>query len=173
MIRPPPRSTLFPYTTLFRSRKLHPLATSTEELEAVLLWLHQRKLLILSEGLGLFRQALKLRVIPGASVATATRRYSEVKDHYDEQTRHTHAMIHYGRLPDVKSRKSFIDHYFRLTRSDFVANYPWFGDEISTLPITQEDYARIMGPLNVAQREIVLDEHPALAVIAGPGSGKT
>src|SRR5689334_24066749 len=70
MIRPPPRSTLFPYTTLFRSRKLHPLATSTEVLEAVLLWLHQRKLLILSEGLGLFRQALKLRVIPGASVAT-------------------------------------------------------------------------------------------------------
>src|SRR5690348_17830823 len=25
MIRPPPRSTLFPYTTLFRSRVLHPV----------------------------------------------------------------------------------------------------------------------------------------------------
>jgi ATP-dependent DNA helicase RecQ len=30
-----------------------------------------------------------------------------------------------------------------------------------------------MGALNPAQKEIVLSESPALAVIAGPGSGKT
>src|SRR2546430_16409514 len=29
MIRRPPRSTLFPYTTLFRSRGIHPLVTET------------------------------------------------------------------------------------------------------------------------------------------------
>src|SRR2546430_8297690 len=32
MIRRPPRSTLFPYTTLFRSRSQHPLPTSSDTL---------------------------------------------------------------------------------------------------------------------------------------------
>src|SRR2546429_3010995 len=33
MIRPPPRSTLFPYTTLFRSARMQELAARTQSLE--------------------------------------------------------------------------------------------------------------------------------------------
>lgn len=155
------------------NQQIYPLATSTEELEDVLLWLHQQKLLILRDGLSLFRQALKLRVIPRANVATVTRRYSEVKAYYDEQTRRTHVMIHYGQLPTREARERLINDYFQLEQADFAAAYPWSADESATRPVTQEDYARIMGSLNPAQRDVVLDEHPALAVIAGPGSGKT
>src|SRR5687767_15808987 len=52
MIRPPPRSTLFPYTTLFRS-------TSLEELERIVREL-ERGDLPLEKSLELFEQGVKL-----------------------------------------------------------------------------------------------------------------
>src|SRR5256885_9528786 len=59
MIRRPPRSTLFPYTTLFRSQRLHPLAPELVPIaveEDVVLLLDGRGL----EQLGVDRKSTRL-----------------------------------------------------------------------------------------------------------------
>ncbi|WP_234711204.1 RecQ family ATP-dependent DNA helicase [Nostoc punctiforme] len=83
-----------------------------EELEVILLWLHQRKIIRLSDGLNLFQQSLKVRVIKNASVSRVKRRYPEVEAHYDEQTRRTHYMVKYGQLKSDEQRQQFVRDYF-------------------------------------------------------------
>ncbi len=143
-----------------------------EELEVILLWLHQRKVIRLSDGLNLFQQSLKVRVIKNASVSRVKRRYPEVEAHYDEQTRRTHYMVKYGQLKSDEQRQQFVRDYFGTNQEEFVSNYQFLAQEI-TRPILPEDYNRILEPLNPAQKEIVLASDPTMAVIAGPGSGKT
>ena len=155
------------------NQQIDPLATSTEELEDVLLWLHQRKLLRLTDGLSLFQQALRLRMLPRTNVGAVTRHYPEVQAHYEEQTFRTHVMMHYGKIADHEARLRFIDEYFELDRADFARLHPDLSGDQARMPVTQEDYQRIVGSLNPAQRDVVLAEHPALAIVAGPGSGKT
>lgn len=149
-----------------------PITWSEQELEAALLWLHQQKLIRLTDGLNLFHQALKVRVIKNANIQTVARRYQEVKSHYDEQTRRTHMMVQYGKNNE-SDRQKLVEDYFSLPPSQFSNNYSELSAEASKLPVTQDDYNRIVGNLNSTQTEIVLNEAPALAVIAGPGSGKT
>ncbi|MBD2527096.1 RecQ family ATP-dependent DNA helicase [Nostoc sp. FACHB-133] len=145
---------------------------NNEELEVILLWLHQRKVIRLSDGLNLFQQSLKIRVIKNASVSSVKRRYPEVEAHYDEQTRRTHYMVKYGQLKLNEQRQQFVSDYFGTNQEEFVSKYQFLAREI-TRPILPEDYNRILEPLNPAQKEIVLASDPAMAVIAGPGSGKT
>ncbi|MHC5771042.1 MAG: hypothetical protein ACYTXI_36805 [Nostoc sp.] len=142
-----------------------------EELEVILLWLHQRKVIRLSDGLNLFQQSLKVRVIKNASVSRVKRRYPEVEAHYDEQTRRTHYMVKYGQLKLDEQRQQFIRDYFGTNQEEFVSKYQFLAQEI-TRPILPEDYNRILEPLNPAQKEIVLASHPTMAVIAGPVPGK-
>ncbi|NEU84059.1 RecQ family ATP-dependent DNA helicase, partial [Nostoc sp. UIC 10630] len=145
---------------------------NNEKLEVILLWLHQRKVIRLSDGLNLFQQSLKVRVIKNASISTVKRRYSEVEAHYDEQTRRTHYMVQYGKLKSAEQRQQFVNDYFGTNKEEFISKYQFLAQEI-TRPILPEDYSRIIEPLNPAQKEIVLASDPAIAVIAGPGSGKT
>ncbi|WP_292719246.1 RecQ family ATP-dependent DNA helicase [Nostoc sp. JL34] len=145
---------------------------NNEELEVILLWLHQRKIIRLSDGLNLFQQSLKVRVIKNASVSRVKRRYPEVEAHYDEQTRRTHYMVKYGQLKLDEQRQQFVRDYFGTNQEEFVSKYQFLAQEI-TRPILPEDYNRILEPLNPAQKDIVLASHPTMAVIAGPGSGKT
>lgn len=149
------------------------LSWSQEQLESVLLWLHQRKIIRLTEGLNLFHQAFKLRVTKGARITTVSSRYPEVKAHYDQQTYRTHVMLQYGKTEDTALRQKLVADYFGLPQNQFRENYPDLSAETSQRPVTQADYNQIMGPLNPAQREIVLAEDSSLVVIAGPGSGKT
>ncbi|MBR8831697.1 MAG: ATP-dependent DNA helicase Rep [Chroococcopsis gigantea SAG 12.99] len=146
---------------------------SGKELEEEIIWLHERKLIRLTDSLNLFQQALKVRVVPNANVNTIVRRYNTLAAHYLEQARRTHTMIEYGKLCDGEERKRLIDDYFKLTREGFLENYPRLDRDEAKRPVIQADYNRIMCSLNPTQREIVLAENPALAVIAGPGSGKT
>jgi ATP-dependent DNA helicase RecQ len=143
-----------------------------EELEVTLLWLHQRKVIRLSDGLNLFQQSLKIRVIKNAKIPTVTSHYHEVEAHYDEQTRRTHYMVQYGKLKSSEQRQQFVSDYFGTNQKEFISKYQFSAQEI-TRPILPEDYKRILEPLNSAQKEIVIASDPAMAVIAGPGSGKT
>ena len=147
-------------------QRTKPLTWSEKRLEFVLLWLHQRKLLRLTRGLSFLQQTLKVRVIKGKSLNTVTGRYPKIKERYDEQTRRIHTMVKYGKTSDPTLRQELIADYF----GNEAHSKP---TEEEKRPLTQEDYNIIMGPLNSAQTEIVLAENPALAVIAGPGSGKT
>ncbi|RCJ24412.1 recombinase RecQ [Nostoc minutum NIES-26] len=143
-----------------------------EELEVILLWLHQRRIIRLSDGLNLFQQSLKVRVKKNASVSTVTRRYPRVEAYYDEQTRRTHYMVQYGKLKSAEQRQQFVSDYFGTNQEEFISKYEFSVKDIIE-PILPEDYKRILEPLNPAQKEIVLASDSAIAVIAGPGSGKT
>ncbi|AVH64040.1 RecQ family ATP-dependent DNA helicase [Nostoc sp. 'Peltigera membranacea cyanobiont' N6] len=145
---------------------------NNEELEVILLWLHQRKIIRLSDGLNLFQQSLKIRVIKNASVSTVKSHYHEVKAHYDEQTRRTHYMVQYGKLKSAEQRQQFVSDYFGTNKEEFISKYEFSVEDIIE-PVLIEDYKRIIEPLNPVQKEIVLASDPTMAVIAGPGSGKT
>jgi ATP-dependent DNA helicase RecQ len=151
-----------------------PTEFDAKQLKTAILWLHQRKILRLTEGLLLFNQALKIRVHKGANISTINRMYPEVQNHYSEQARQTHLMLEYGQLGENQAaRQQLVEDYLRLSSEEFADHYPEHNTEAAKRPITQEDYDRIMGPLNPAQTAIVEAEDPAISVIAGPGSGKT
>ncbi len=157
------------------NQKTHPLKASEEELRTVLLWLHHRKILRLTEGANLFHQALKLRVIKGRKETVITSGYQKIKTFYEQQVRRTHLMLKYGQIPDAAARQKLVDDYFRVSDKEFNKAYPELSTKAEAVkrPVLQDDYTRIVGDLNAAQKEIVLAEDPALLVIAGPGSGKT
>jgi ATP-dependent DNA helicase RecQ len=143
-----------------------------KELEEILLWLHQRKIIRLSEGLNLFQHSLKVRVIKNANVGTVNRRYPDVKARYEEQTRRTHFMLKYGEVPPER-RLQYVDDYFGKVREEFTQTHQLPTGEETIRPVIPSDYNTIIESLNESQKEIVLADNPALAAIAGPGSGKT
>ena len=143
------------------------------DIKAVLLWLHQHEVLRLTDGLNLFSQALKMRVIKGARIDTVRRRYRELKERYDEQARQTHLMVQYGKTLERDVRHQLVTDYFQLAPQEFDTAHPELASDAAKRPITQLDYNQIMKPLNPAQRAIVEADESAMVVIAGPGSGKT
>lgn len=154
--------------------RIAPRSITLDELENVMLALHHRGVLRIVEGLRLLQQALRVRVIPGAPVSIVHRGYPQIEEHYRLQTHRTHMMIHYGAIAqDEQARRQFVDDYFSLSEEDFAKVYPDLTGKATELPIPQADYNKIMGSLSETQREIVEANDAALAIIAGPGSGKT
>jgi ATP-dependent DNA helicase RecQ len=157
-------------------RNLSPQEFTIEELEKAIAWMHGQKIIRLADGANLFYQSMKVKVIKGEREDKIKREYpKKVKPHYDEQTRRTHIMIDYAEQHKLENfdPQQYIEEYFSLTQSEFFRHHPNTSGEAAIRPVTQEDYDRIISPLNAIQREIVLCEAPAISVIAGPGSGKT
>jgi ATP-dependent DNA helicase RecQ len=154
-------------------QRIRPLVWTENDLKAALFYLHQQQILRLTDGLSLFQQSLKVKVMQKANVTTIHRRYPDIETHYQEQTRRTHAMIKYGEEPDGEKRQQLITDYFQLSPETFMQRYPDLTGDAIHRPVTQADYDRIMSPLNSTQRAIVEANEPAMVVIAGPGSGKT
>lgn len=139
------------------------------DLEKALIWLHRQRLIRITEGLNLFHQALKVRGIPRVRIDRINSRYSkQVQSHYDEQARRTHIMLKYGKTNDYLERQQLVQDYFGLPAKEFYKHY----SDPGTKPVDPDEYHKILD-LNESQRNIVLSESPAIAVIAGPGSGKT
>ena len=156
------------------NQRSQPLVWSVEQLEKALAWMHRQHLIRLADGLNLFHQAMKIKVIKNAQENTVTRKYpQEVVRQYDEQTRRTHVMLEYGKLSVPNPYQNFISQYFSLPRAEFSREYPNTDGAAAKRPVTQEDYDLIMQPLNPVQRAIVESDAAAIAVVAGPGSGKT
>jgi ATP-dependent DNA helicase RecQ len=152
-----------------------PQVWELEDLEKALAWMHRHELIRLADGSNLFYQAMKVRVMRGARQDKVTREYTkEVKPHYEMQTRRTHVMLNYGEQSKQENfdPQEYIANYFTLPIKEFCDQYD-INKDVAQRPVTQEDYDRIVNPLNPKQREIVLSDSPASAVIAGPGSGKT
>lgn len=152
--------------------QLSQLQWNNEDLEAILLWMHQREIIRLSDGLNLFQQSLKIRIIKNTRIPTIKRRYPEIESFYEQQIRRTHYMVKYGKLKSDEQRQKFVSDYFQKNQEEFIAKYEFPRQDINK-PILPEEYERIVEPLNPAQKEIVLASAPTMAVIAGPGSGKT
>jgi ATP-dependent DNA helicase RecQ len=151
-----------------------PTELEAQQLRRTLIWLHEREIVRLTDGLTLFHQALKVRVFKGANLKTIYSRYPTLEEHYKEQARKTHLMAKYGELAeDDQARQQLVDDYFTLTRADFTVAYPDLDGEPVQRPVTQAEYDAIIGPLNDSQKAIVEADAAAISVIAGPGSGKT
>ena len=153
-----------------------PQVWELEDLEKALVWMHRNQLIRLADGSNLFNQSMKVRVIKGSQKDKVTREYpKKVKPHYEEQARRTHIMLDYGEQHKQENfdPQQYIEKYFSLPRSEFSSQHPYTDGDAAKRPVTQEDYDRIINPLNPIQREIVLSESPSISVIAGPGSGKT
>jgi ATP-dependent DNA helicase RecQ len=151
-----------------------PTDIEAQQLRRTLIWLHDREILRLTDGLTLFHQALKVKVIKGVNPNIIYSRYPRLEEHYKEQARKTHLMLQYGALAeDDCARQQLVKDYFTLPRDDFDQAYPEITGAGVARPLSQADYDNIMGPLNESQKAIVEAEDPAISVIAGPGSGKT
>src|SRR5690554_7067835 len=92
MIRPPPRSTLFPYTTLFRSARAHPQRLRPRGACASARELQQR--------VGAAEQVLRLR--PGAP---RRRRRPESRDRKSTRLNSSHVRISYAVFCLKKKKK--------------------------------------------------------------------
>lgn len=148
------------------------------EIKSILFWLHQHKIIRLTEGLSLFHQSFRLRTLltkqqTDKRIDAIDRRYHQVQKRYEEQARRTHMMVEYGRHENEHHRKQFVQDYFSLPPEEFANAYPHLVSDAVKRPVTQADYDRIMLPLNPDQTAIVEATDPAMVVIAGPGSGKT
>ncbi|MFZ9738658.1 MAG: RecQ family ATP-dependent DNA helicase, partial [Prochlorotrichaceae cyanobacterium] len=170
------------------NQRLSPQVWELEDLEKALAWMHKTKLVRLTEGSNLFYQSMKIRVIKGVQENKISREYPKiVKPHYEDQIRRTHIMLQYGAQHKNADfvPQDYIAAYFALSDVDFLTQYSPLRKKmtgkkteemtraLSVLPVLQEDYDRIITPLNPIQRQIILAEDLALAIIAGPGSGKT
>ncbi|TVP68845.1 MAG: RecQ family ATP-dependent DNA helicase [Leptolyngbya sp. LCM1.Bin17] len=156
----------------------NPNETDAKQLRRVLIWLHKQEILRLADGLTLFHQALKIKVLQengkDKKINIIDSNYSTIEENYKEQTRKTHLMLQYGALAeDDCARQQLVKDYFDLPRDDFDKAYPEVTGAGVARPLSQADYDNIMGPLNESQKAIVEAEDPAISVIAGPGSGKT
>lgn len=144
------------------------------DLEQALMWLHCQKIIRITEGLNLFHESLKVKVIKGANIDSIKPRYSkEIIPHYEEQARRTHIMIKYAEINDDFLRQQLVKDYLTLPSKQFYKAYSELNSPQKKLPVTEDDSIKILGNLNESQKNIVLSESPAIAVIAGPGSGKT
>jgi ATP-dependent DNA helicase RecQ len=158
------------------NQKMQPQVWELPELERSLTWMHRHNLIRIAEGLNLFYQSMKVKVTKGVKEDKVITEFpKQVKPHYDEQTRRTHIMLDYGEQHKKLdfAPQNYIESYFSQPHLEFSNPHPNTHEDLAKLPVTQEDYDRIINPLNPIQREIVLCESPAISVIAGPGSGKT
>ena len=147
-------------------------------IDRALMFLHEHKIIILQQGLAVFRQAMTIRVLP----QPPQRRYSKadyqpLQLHYQERVFQVHVMNEYARLGLEKVRQALelVLAYFSLDRAAFVKRYFPGRKDMLACATSQESYRRIVDGLgNRAQTQVVTapaDEN--LLILAGPGSGKT
>jgi len=82
----------------------HPQNFELEDLEKAIAWMHQHRLIRLADGLNLFYQAMKVRLLKSVAKdglktreKDITKAYPEkVKPHYEDQARRTHIMLDYS-----------------------------------------------------------------------------
>src|SRR3712207_8620332 len=102
MIRRPPRSTLFPYTTLFRSQRDKVLAETRAQLEARERELAETQTAVQAEDTEL-RRRLETRVKDAEEQADALRR--ELQDRKSTRLNSSHANISYAVFCLKKKKK--------------------------------------------------------------------
>ncbi len=158
------------------------LSEATKDLHAAiersLMYLHEQKVIILQQGLAVFRSAMTINVLPEAARSRYTKEhYLPLADHYGERVFQVHVMREYARFGAAKIREALdlVVDYFRLDRHAFIDRYFKGRTEELERATTAESYRRIVEDLgNRDQQRIV--QAPVgqnMLVLAGPGSGKT
>lgn len=147
-------------------------------IDRALMFLHEQQVIILQQGLAVFRQAMTIRVVPEESKRRyAKGDYSPLEQHYKERIFQVHVMNEYARLglEKIKQALELVVAYFSLDRDSFVRRYFAGRKEVVERATSQSSYHRIVdnlaNPVQVAVVAAQPDEN--MLVLAGPGSGKT
>jgi ATP-dependent DNA helicase RecQ len=147
-------------------------------IERCLLYLHDVKIITLQNGLGVFRQALTLTMLPGSHKRQYTKGdYEPLSHHYDQKNVQVHVMEKFARLglEKIKIALGFVSDYFSSSYDSFISQYFPGEKKIIHTAMTAEAYKKIIQSLKNNIQETIVGEEPGknLLVLAGPGSGKT
>ena len=145
--------------------------------QAALMYLHDQKVLTLSQGLAVFRNAMTLRLVPQErSRRFEAHDYQPLADHYAQRIGQIHVMIRYAELglAKVSDALRLVADYFTLGWSDFLRRYFANRKEMLERATTEASWHRIRNGLSPLQAKLVTERRPTnRLVLAGPGSGKT
>lgn len=151
---------------------------ATSLIEQCLLYLHDLKIITLQNGLGVFRQALTLSLVPDSQKRQYTKGdYEPLSHHYAQKNVQVHVMEKYAHLglEKIKHALGFVSDYFSSSYEGFIQQY--FPDQknIIETAMTADAYKRIIQSLENTIQETIVASPPEknILVLAGPGSGKT
>lgn len=154
------------------------LASATAALERALMFLHEQHVIVLQQGLAIFRPAMTLRLLPEAKGEKyASSHFAPLEHHYNQRTVQVHVMGEYARrgLEEIQEALKLVLAYFSLGMEAFVRRY--FRTKLDLLQhaTTAQSFHRIITSLaDRAQTKIVTaDKGTNILILAGPGSGKT
>jgi ATP-dependent DNA helicase RecQ len=159
---------------LFLSQIKDPLAA----IDRGLMFLHEQKVIILQQGLAVFRQAMSLRLLPEAQKRRYTNTdFEPLAQHYQERTFQIHVMNEYARLGlrAISRALELVLAYFTMEKAAFIKRYFPGRREMLGRATGEASYRQIVEALaNPAQMQVVTaGEEADMLVLAGPGSGKT
>jgi ATP-dependent DNA helicase RecQ len=151
---------------------------SQQAIERALLFLHEHKIILLQQGLAVFRQAMTVRVLPeshGRRFAKSD--FEPLAQYYGQRVFQVHVMQEYARLGLEKAREAIelVLAYFQMDRKEFIRKFFAGRKEMLDRATTEESYARIVDSLRNHDQQGIVTAHPDenLLILAGPGSGKT
>ena len=147
-------------------------------IERCLLYLHDARIITLQNGLGVFRQAMTLTMLPQSSKRQYTKGdYEPLSHHYDQKNVQVHVMEKFARLglEKVKTALHFVNDYFSSSYDSFISQYFPGEKKIIQTAMTAEAYKKIIQSLenNIQEAIVAAEPEKNLLVLAGPGSGKT
>jgi len=146
-------------------------------IEHALLFLHEQKIIILQQGLAVFRQSMTIRIQDDAPPRFTASDYDPLSQHYDQRVFQVHVMNEYARLGLEKIGRAveLVLAYFTMDRKEFIQRFFRGRREVLDRATTDESYRQIVEDLqNPTQQEIVsADTDRNLLILAGPGAGKT
>jgi len=147
-------------------------------IEQSLLYLHDMKIITLQNGLGVFRQAMTLEILPGAKKRRYTKGdYEPLSHHYDQKNVQVHVMEKYASLglEKLKAALNFVSDYFSSSHKGFIKQYFPNQKDIINTAMTQDAYKKIIQSLenNIQESIVAAPLKKNILVLAGPGSGKT
>jgi ATP-dependent DNA helicase RecQ len=147
-------------------------------IERGLLFLHEQQIVVLQQGLSIFRSAMTVRVLPDQRSRSYTAQDYEPLDHfYRERVFQVHVMNDYAKrgLQAIEEALRLVVSYFSMSKESFLQNFFSGKREWLDRATTERSYRRIVDELaDKAQIRIVTQSlRKNLLVLAGPGSGKT
>jgi ATP-dependent DNA helicase RecQ len=150
----------------------------TALIENCLLYLHDLKIIILQNGLGVFRQAMNLKIPPESQTRQYTKGdYEPLSHHYGQKNVQVHVMDKYAALglEKIRTAMTFVNEYFSSSYDDFISTYFPGQTKIIKTAMTAQSYKDIIQSLENSIQESIVAAPPEknILVLAGPGSGKT
>ena len=147
-------------------------------LERALMYLHEQRVIILQQGLAVFRAAMTIRLQPGAKGEKyKASDYQPLEHHYQERILQVHVMSEFARrgLARIQEALGLVLAYFSLGKDEFIRRYFSTKPELLKHATTAQSFQRIVTDLaNPAQvRLVTAPLGRNLLILAGPGSGKT